>query len=284
MKFSIPDDVKTGTGDELFGFLADSVARFCALECGGNPHGSLGFTFSFPVEQTELNAGKLLVWILGFGASGCLGEDVVALLQQQFESRGIELRVEALANDTVGTMEAAAYRRRHGDGRDPRHRHQRLRREDGQRDQVEGAPSDEMVINTEWGNLQMDAFMNGYDRAVDAATVNPGKQTFKEAISGVYPMARSAASRCSTPRSPATSRRRGRLKRPSAPRARRVRDARHRRGRHSPASPRPRSCSRPWRAHDAARPRSCARRACASRRARRGSRRRPSARCSTTPR
>ena len=36
MKFAIPDAAKTGTGAELFGFLADSVARFIALECGGD--------------------------------------------------------------------------------------------------------------------------------------------------------------------------------------------------------------------------------------------------------
>jgi hypothetical protein len=34
MKFEIPDAIKKGTGAELFGFLADSVARFIALECG----------------------------------------------------------------------------------------------------------------------------------------------------------------------------------------------------------------------------------------------------------
>ena len=38
MKFAIPDAAKTGTGAELFGFLADSVARFIALECGGDPN------------------------------------------------------------------------------------------------------------------------------------------------------------------------------------------------------------------------------------------------------
>ena len=44
-----------------------------------------------------------------FAASGVVGEDVVALLQQELLDRGIKLQVQALANDTVGTMEAAAY-------------------------------------------------------------------------------------------------------------------------------------------------------------------------------
>ena len=93
MKFAIPDGAKTGSGAELFGFLADSVARFIAVECGGDARGALGFTFSFPVEQSALDAGKLIVWNKGFSASGVVGEDVVALLQTQLAARGIELQV-----------------------------------------------------------------------------------------------------------------------------------------------------------------------------------------------
>jgi len=37
-----------------------------------------------------------------------IGADVVALLQEQLTQRGINMTVRALANDTVGTMEAAA--------------------------------------------------------------------------------------------------------------------------------------------------------------------------------
>ena len=64
-KYSIPDSIKRGTGDGLFGFIADSVAKFLACECGGNPSGVLGFTFSFPVQQTALDAGTLLFWNKG---------------------------------------------------------------------------------------------------------------------------------------------------------------------------------------------------------------------------
>ena len=108
-KFHVPKHIKQGTGEGLFGFLADSVATFLATQCGGNPSGALGFTFSFPTDQDALDSGRLIVWNKEFAASGCIGEDVVKLLQAQFEARGIALTVKALANDTVGTMEAAAY-------------------------------------------------------------------------------------------------------------------------------------------------------------------------------
>lgn len=39
-----------------------------------------------------------------------------------------------------------------------------------------GAPCDEMVINTEWGNLHMARHHNRFDAAVDAASDNPGER------------------------------------------------------------------------------------------------------------
>jgi len=110
MKFSIPDAAKTGTGAELFGFIADSVARFIAIECGGDARGALGFTFSFPVEQSALDAGKLIMWNKGFNASGVVGEDVVALLQTQLAARGIELQVTALAIALALTLAPSPHR------------------------------------------------------------------------------------------------------------------------------------------------------------------------------
>jgi len=40
----------------------------------------VGFCFSFAVEQSALNSGKLLVWTKGFNVDGVIGKDVVQLL------------------------------------------------------------------------------------------------------------------------------------------------------------------------------------------------------------
>jgi hexokinase len=40
----------------------------------------VGFCFSFAVEQTALNEGKLLGWTKGFDVKGVPGKDVVKLL------------------------------------------------------------------------------------------------------------------------------------------------------------------------------------------------------------
>lgn len=49
----------------------------------------LGFTFSFPLNQMGLTRGLLERWTKGFNCSGVVGEDVVRLLQEAIERRGV---------------------------------------------------------------------------------------------------------------------------------------------------------------------------------------------------
>lgn len=52
----------------------------------------LGFTFSFPLNQMGLTRGLLERWTKGFNCSGVVGEDVVRLLQEAIERRGVSYR------------------------------------------------------------------------------------------------------------------------------------------------------------------------------------------------
>ena len=86
----------------------------------------------------------------------------MALLQTQLRDRGIHLQVRALANDTVGTMEAAAYSYPDtamgvilGTGTNAAYIEKTANI-----GKWKGAPSDEMVINTEWGNLDTISVMS----------------------------------------------------------------------------------------------------------------------------
>lgn len=53
----------------------------------------LGFTFSFPLKQVGLTKGLLERWTKGFNCSGVVGEDVVNLLQDAIERRGVRFVV-----------------------------------------------------------------------------------------------------------------------------------------------------------------------------------------------
>jgi hexokinase len=59
----------------------------------------LGLTFSFPVEQTALGAGRLLTWTKGFSATGAIGNDIVQLLQDSLDKKRVDCRCVALVND-----------------------------------------------------------------------------------------------------------------------------------------------------------------------------------------
>ena len=79
----------SGTADQVFGFLAD-----CVKEVDPLPGTKLGFTFSFPSEQTAINHSTLVIWTKGFSATGCVGLDSVELLEKalrEMYSRGREV-------------------------------------------------------------------------------------------------------------------------------------------------------------------------------------------------
>jgi hexokinase len=97
-------------------YLADSVDAFLteysSAVASPNPIGEqenpfeatslavpLGLTFSFPVEQTALNKGKILTWTKGFAARNAVGNDVVKLLQDAFDRKHLHVRCVALVND-----------------------------------------------------------------------------------------------------------------------------------------------------------------------------------------
>jgi hexokinase len=91
--FLIPHSIMTGTGDHLFDHIARCLADFMKAEKlteRDKPY-PLGFTFSFPCSQNNLNSATLVKWTKGFDCDGVVGEDVVQLLQNAIDKRGVKL-------------------------------------------------------------------------------------------------------------------------------------------------------------------------------------------------
>lgn len=68
-KFKVSDELKTGTAEALFDYIAQSVGSFVEKtgakkqsEAEDDGELYLGFTFSFPVMQTALDKGTLINW------------------------------------------------------------------------------------------------------------------------------------------------------------------------------------------------------------------------------
>ncbi|KAI3941377.1 hypothetical protein MKW98_001418 [Papaver atlanticum] len=187
---SIPPELMTSaTSGELFDFIAKELARFIATEGEGFflPPGSqreLGFTFSFPVKQLSIASGNLIRWTKGFSIDDAVGKDVVVELTKALVRQGIDMRVAALVNDTIGTLAGGKYLNNDvaaavilGTGTNAAY--------------VERAhtipKSGEMVINMEWGNFWSSHLpVTEYDQALDQDSLNPGEQIFEKIISGMY--------------------------------------------------------------------------------------------------
>ncbi|KAG8813120.1 glucokinase [Serendipita sp. 399] len=106
-KFKVTDELKTGPAEDLFDYMAKCVGEFMT-EMGNVPDEEclhLGMTFSFPVEQTALGAGRLLTWTKGFSATGAIGNDVVQLLQDSLDKLHVQCKCVALVNDELFSLE-----------------------------------------------------------------------------------------------------------------------------------------------------------------------------------
>ena len=88
-KYRMPEELKTGTADELWGYIADCLEQFITYHHEDEELGSLplGFTFSYPCSQDYINHGVLQRWTKGFDIDGVEGKDVVppfeAAVQEQ---------------------------------------------------------------------------------------------------------------------------------------------------------------------------------------------------------
>ncbi|XAR67059.1 Hexokinase [Bertholletia excelsa] len=193
---SIPPHLMIGSSDALFDFIAEALKKFVDTE-GEDFHISpgkqreLGFTFSFPVRQTSIASGTLIKWTKGFSIEDAVGEDVVGELTKAMERVGLDMRVAALVNDTIGTLAGGRYD-------DPDVIAAVILGTGTNAAYVERAhaipkwhgllpKSGDMVINMEWGNFRSSHLpLTEYDLALDVESLNPGEQVFEKLISGMY--------------------------------------------------------------------------------------------------
>lgn len=192
---SIPQELMFGTSGALFDFIASGLAKFAEKE-GGKfhlPYGrtrETGFTFSFPVKQTSIDSGILIKWTKGFAVSGTAGKDVVSCLNEAMERQGLNMRVSALVNDTVGTLAGARYWDDDvmvavilGTGTNACY----VERVDSiPKLKAQKSRSGRTIVNTEWGAFSNGLPLTEFDRQMDAESINPGEQIFEKTISGMY--------------------------------------------------------------------------------------------------
>lgn len=212
-KYRMPEELKSGSGEELWEYIADCLQQFIEYHHEGEKLDKLplGFTFSYPCTQEYIDHGVLQRWTKGFDIDGVEGIDVVPPFEKALADRvrfpdlpssvvanlqeqGVPIKLAALINDTTGTMIASAYTDQNvkigaifGTGCNaaymedcgsiPKLAHLNL------------PPELPMAINCEYG-----AFDNShkvlprtkYDIIIDKESPRPGQQTFEKMIAGLY--------------------------------------------------------------------------------------------------
>ncbi|XP_030375921.1 hexokinase type 2-like [Scaptodrosophila lebanonensis] len=186
----------TGSGKDLFDFIAECLANFVQEHRVDKEDLPLGFTFSFPVQQLGLTKGILVTWTKGFSCDGVVGKNVVELLQEAIVRRGdLRINIVAILNDTTGTLMSCAFKKHNcriglivGTGCNACYVEKTANAQVFEHYQTSAKPN--MIINCEWGafgdNGVLDFIRTPYDKIVDKQTPNVGRQTFEKCISGMY--------------------------------------------------------------------------------------------------
>ncbi|KAL2629548.1 hypothetical protein R1flu_014234 [Riccia fluitans] len=201
---SIPEKLKIATGRELFDFIAEKLSTFVRKTHGSTLSNhdwhhhqrkelQLGFTFSFPVDQKSIDGGSLLEWTKGFKCDGVIGENVVQLLEEALARNGLEMKVNVLINDTVGTLAAGRYLYDNtiiaiilGTGTNSAYIESsaalRLKLDESQLPK-----STTTVINTEWSYFWSPYLpVTDIDMELLHESPLPGQQQYEKLISGMY--------------------------------------------------------------------------------------------------
>lgn len=219
-KFTVPESLKKGKGDDLFDFIADCVSQFINVRnLSKESKLHAGFSFSFSCRQTSLQDGYLLLWHKGYECDDVLNKNVVELVNEAFERKSVGVRVVALVNDAVATLLSSAYVNPEccigvilGTGtnaayvedldRIPKlktHEHNASQttpeipysplRNVGVPPSPINPPTRTMVINTEWGafdNRRVILPVTSYDYQLDRTSSSPGIQIFEKMVGGMF--------------------------------------------------------------------------------------------------
>ncbi|KAF2000592.1 hypothetical protein P154DRAFT_522483 [Amniculicola lignicola CBS 123094] len=195
-KYKMPEELKTGTADELWNYVADCLEQFVEYHHENEKLDQLplGFTFSYPATQDYIDHGVLQRWTKGFDIDGVEGKDVVPPFEAALAARGLPIKLTALVNDTTGTLIASAYTDTamkvgcifgtgcnaaymENCGSIPKLAHMNL------------DPNLPMAINCEYGAFDNEHVVlprTPFDIIIDKESPRPGQQAFEKMIAGLY--------------------------------------------------------------------------------------------------
>ncbi|KAI4327287.1 hypothetical protein L6164_019766 [Bauhinia variegata] len=191
-EISIPDNLlaASSSSQELVEFIAMEVAKFVGANAEyENEHPKdqkLGFTVSYPVDESAASSGNAIKW-KNFYADDPVGKRLVDEFNEALQKHDLSIRVDSSVGDlwggryysrdsvaavTLGMSTNASYVEAA----------QHVSRWHGQ-----SSNSSDLVISTEWGNFKSSHLpVTQFDASLDAESSNPGTGIFGKLISGMY--------------------------------------------------------------------------------------------------
>ncbi|ODQ66054.1 putative hexokinase HXK1 [Nadsonia fulvescens var. elongata DSM 6958] len=200
-KYMLPAELKVGSSDALWDYIAECLGKFIHDNHFGkydmDNRVALGFTFSYPLSQDSIDQGVLRTWTKGFDIDGVEGHDVRPMIMAALERKQVPIDVCAIINDTTGTMIASNYT-------DPETRmglifgtgcNAAYMETVKNIPKLKGLLPDDidgdtlMAINCEWGGFDNENIIlpkTKWDRIIDEESPRPGEQSFEKMVAGLY--------------------------------------------------------------------------------------------------
>jgi hexokinase len=97
-KYRMPEELKTGSSEELWEYIADCLQQFIETHHGDvklEKQLPLGFTFSYPATQNYIDEGILQRWTKGFDIEGVEGKNVVPMFEKALADRVSPISISA---------------------------------------------------------------------------------------------------------------------------------------------------------------------------------------------
>lgn len=196
-QYKIPDHLTADDSmNTLIDYLADCVADF-QDRVGSSKEMiyAMGISMGFAVRQTGLDKGFIVALEHGFDYPNAIGSDIVDLFHNGFRSKGLPIKIVAMANDSVCTLLAHAYQHPstrigivHSAGTNCAYYDKVSNMGDFLAQHEDDVPlQSDMIINTEWCNISSKYLPgNRFDQIVDLQSNNKGVHAFEKMTTGMY--------------------------------------------------------------------------------------------------
>ncbi|XP_076919951.1 putative hexokinase-like 2 protein [Bidens hawaiensis] len=193
----IPPEVLSGTYKELFDYVALKLAVFISINTKTNPiapKGKMGFTVSFPLHEGPTAAGGNVIRWKSFPVNEAVeflaGKVLAKDFNEALEKHGIDLRVTALVDATLGDLAGGRYYNRDCVAAVTLGLATNTVYIESAQFIPKGGDKNkfgEMVIDMQWGNFSTPHLpITQFDMALDAESSNNGFRLLEKLIGGRY--------------------------------------------------------------------------------------------------